>query len=254
MLVVWAVQRFGSSLCCLACRSDDIIIMLIGWFNCQGGASGVSSAVVNNVGQDHGDGVRVSKTQTHEVEGVGTGLLHGVGMGHNFPQPGTNQVVGKLVSLQSVCQKRMIIVATIHTIQNNLLMVPAGGSPTINNSANDHHFLGQGSMSKGIKKIPRSSRNVDTTTWQKYIQSSLQEKLPIRSGTLNNTQVVQFLGGVGFGGSKGYLDGCNFTRGAGGKREGISEGVGNGGGVPSWGYTLVIVELCYGKKSSGSLV
>ena len=114
-------------------------------------------------------------------------------------------------------------------------MVPAGGSPTINNSANDHHFLGQGSMSKGIKKIPRSSRNVDTTTWQKYIQSSLQEKLPIRSGTLNNTQVVQLLGGVGFGGSKGYLDGSNLTRGAGGKREGSSEGVGNGGGSPNLG-------------------
>ena len=53
----------------------------------------MSNAVVNDVGQDHGDGVGIGKTQTQKVKGVGKGMLHGVGLVHDFPQPRTNQVV-----------------------------------------------------------------------------------------------------------------------------------------------------------------
>ena len=108
-------------------------------------------------------------------------------------------------------------------------MVPRGGGPAVDDSVNDHHLLGQRSMSKGFNKVPGSSRNVDTTTWQKDIQSSLQEKLPVRSGTFYNTRVEHSLGGVGFGEGKGFVNGCSFVRGARVKIDGIPEGVGNGG-------------------------
>ena len=57
----------------------------------------MSNAVVNDMSQDHGDGVGIGKPKTHEVQGVGEGVLQGVDLVHSFPQPRANQVVCKLV-------------------------------------------------------------------------------------------------------------------------------------------------------------
>ena len=129
----------------------------------------------------------------------------------------------------------MITVAPKHAVQNDFLMVPTRRSPTVDNSANDHHFLRQGRMSEGFKKIPACSRNVDTTIWQQYRQTPMQKKLPIRGGTLYNTLVEYFLGGESLGGGKSLADGKLLFVGARSEVDGISEGVGDGGGVPTWG-------------------
>ena len=84
--LIRAVQRFDGRFGSLAGRSNDVFIMLIGWLNGQRGASGVSDAVVNDVGQNHGDGVRIGKPQTQKAEGAGEG---DVAWGRHGPQLST---------------------------------------------------------------------------------------------------------------------------------------------------------------------